>query len=211
MHLHMTEIADLIEVCFRDKLDVTARRAVREMRALSRTGPLLWMLGLIPHNGLNWNHGYVFLHDGRVIGSVGAQPSDSGPQAYLIANVAVHPNFRRQGVARGLMLAVLSKAARQGAKCIVLQVDEDNEEAITLYQDLGFDTLTTRTLWLRTNSTAPNLIKRGHNIDYRRWITCYVNKTRQACVDWQKDNMARLDKLSQKYSVNVKQYKESVR
>ena len=54
-------------------------------------------------------------------------------------------------------------------------------------------------------------VKRGHNIDYCRWITCYVSKTKQACIDWQKDNMARLDKLGQKYSVNVKQYKESVR
>ena len=54
-------------------------------------------------------------------------------------------------------------------------------------------------------------VKQGENIDYRRWITCYVAKTKQACIDWQKDNMARLDKLSQKYSVNVKQYKESVR
>ena len=54
-------------------------------------------------------------------------------------------------------------------------------------------------------------VKRAHNIDYRKWITCYVSKTRQACVDWQKDNMAKLDKLGQKYSVNVKQYKESVR
>ena len=54
-------------------------------------------------------------------------------------------------------------------------------------------------------------VKRGHNIDYLKWITCYVNKTRQACIDWQKDNMARLDKLGQKYSVNVNQYKESVR
>ena len=42
-------------------------------------------------------------------------------------------------------------------------------------------------------------VKRGHNIDYRRCITCYVNNTRQACFDWQKDNMARLDKLIQKY------------
>ena len=54
-------------------------------------------------------------------------------------------------------------------------------------------------------------VKQGKNIDYRKWITCYVSKTKQACIDWQKDNMARLDKLSQKYSVNVKQYKESVR
>ena len=54
-------------------------------------------------------------------------------------------------------------------------------------------------------------VKQGENIDYRRCITCYVSKTKQACIDWQKNNMSRLNKLSQKYSVNVNQYKESVR
>ena len=53
-------------------------------------------------------------------------------------------------------------------------------------------------------------VKRGHNLDYRLWITCFVAKTRKACVDWLTDNMVMLDKRSQKYSVNVKQHKESI-
>ena len=53
-------------------------------------------------------------------------------------------------------------------------------------------------------------VKRGHNLDYRLWITCFVAKTRKACVDWLRDNMVMLDKRSQKYSVNVNQYKESI-
>jgi len=53
-------------------------------------------------------------------------------------------------------------------------------------------------------------VKRGHNLDYRLWITCFVAKTRKACVDWLRDNMVMLDKRSQKYSVNVKQHKESI-
>tara|TARA_R100000426_G_C4743122_1_gene80370 strand:- start:190 stop:465 length:276 start_codon:yes stop_codon:yes gene_type:complete len=52
-------------------------------------------------------------------------------------------------------------------------------------------------------------VKKGHNIDYRVWVTCFVNKTKKACIDWLKDNMIRLNRLGQKYSVNVKQYKES--
>ena len=52
-------------------------------------------------------------------------------------------------------------------------------------------------------------VKRGHNLDYRLWITCFVAKSKKACVDWQRDNMVMLDKLSQKYSVNVKQYKQA--
>ena len=52
-------------------------------------------------------------------------------------------------------------------------------------------------------------VKRGHNLDYRLWITCFVAKTKKACVDWLRDNMVMLDKRSQKYSVNVRQHKES--
>ena len=48
-------------------------------------------------------------------------------------------------------------------------------------------------------------VKRGHNLDYRLWITCFVAKTKKACVDWQRNNMDYLDRLSQKYSVNVTQ------
>ena len=53
-------------------------------------------------------------------------------------------------------------------------------------------------------------VKRGHNLDYRLWITCFVAKSKNACVDWLRDNMVMLDKRSQKYSVNVKQHKESI-
>ena len=53
-------------------------------------------------------------------------------------------------------------------------------------------------------------VKRGHNIDYRVWVTCFVAKSKKACIDWLRDNMVMLDKRSQKYSVNVNQYKESI-
>ncbi len=53
-------------------------------------------------------------------------------------------------------------------------------------------------------------VKRGHNLDYRLWITCFVAKSKKACVDWQRNNMDYLDRLSQKYSVNVKQIKQSL-
>ena len=53
------------------------------------------------------------------------------------------------------------------------------------------------------------LVKNGNRIDYRKWITCFVSKTQTACIEWQKNNKTRLDRLSQKYSVNVKQYRES--
>ena len=96
---------------------------------------------------------------------------------------------------------------------------DDLEKAYAKRQTEDTDSQRSDGMWIvdaklsavRIGLQDKEFVKRGHNIDYRKWITCYVNKTKQACIDWQKDNMARLDKLSQKYSVNVKQYKESVR
>ena len=34
-------------------------------------------------------------------------------------------------------------------------------------------------------------VKRGHNLDYRLWITCFVAKSKKACVDWQETTWLR--------------------
>ena len=55
-----------------------------------------------------------------------------------IANVAVHPKFWRQGVARALMQVALEKAASLGMTRVMLEVRASNLPAQTLYQSLGF-------------------------------------------------------------------------
>ena len=62
---------------------------------------------------------------------------------------------------------------------------------------------------LRIGLESKEFVKNGNRIYYRNWITCFVAKTQKACIEWQNNNKTKLDKLSQKYSVNVKQYKES--
>ncbi|MCZ7543814.1 MAG: hypothetical protein M5R40_09870 [Anaerolineae bacterium] len=44
LRIDLGGIADLIEICFADQMDAQGRATVREMRALSRLGPLLWLL-----------------------------------------------------------------------------------------------------------------------------------------------------------------------
>ena len=149
-------IAQLVELCFGDRLDESGRAAIREMRALSRAGPLLWLLPLLPGNGSAWPYGYVYTHSGRVVGNVGAQPADTGQDAWLLANVAVHPGWRRKGIARKLVLAAVARAAHQGADRVILQVDTANVDAIRLYEQLGFETLTVRTTWRRSQTRLPN-------------------------------------------------------
>lgn len=55
-----------------------------------------------------------------------------------ITNLAVHPGWRRQGVARTLLGAILEDARRRGFTLAVLEVRPTNEEALGLYARLGF-------------------------------------------------------------------------
>lgn len=56
-----------------------------------------------------------------------------------IANVAVHPDFWRQGVGRALVQTALDKAAELGFARVMLEVRASNEAAQTLYRSFGFE------------------------------------------------------------------------
>jgi ribosomal protein S18 acetylase RimI-like enzyme len=55
-----------------------------------------------------------------------------------IAQVVVDPEFRRKGLARGLLLTAAAAARSQGATCLTLMVGETNSRAGALYDGLGF-------------------------------------------------------------------------
>ncbi len=167
MRRDLPGIAQLVELCFGDALDESGRAAIREMRALSRAGPLLWLLPLFPSGGPAWQYGFVYVHDGHLVGNVGAQPADGGRDAWLLANVAVHPDWRRKGIARQLVLAAVARAAHEGAERVVLQVDADNTYAINLYEQLGFETVTVRTTWRRSQTRPPETMAMTAEIDLR--------------------------------------------
>ncbi|MBI3361292.1 MAG: GNAT family N-acetyltransferase [Chloroflexi bacterium] len=147
-------IATLMEACFGPNLDSAGRSAVREMHSLSRTGPLLWLLGGV-FNGPAWSLGFVWIEDGRVAGNISTQRAGNGTRDWLIANVAVLPEYRHRGIARALTEAALNLARRQGGAAALLQVDHDNVAAATLYAGLAFDRLGTHTLWTRHGGTTP--------------------------------------------------------
>ena len=56
-----------------------------------------------------------------------------------IANVAIHPDFWRQGVGRALVQTALDKAAELGFPRVMLEVRASNEAAQTLYRSFGFE------------------------------------------------------------------------
>jgi ribosomal-protein-alanine N-acetyltransferase len=56
-------------------------------------------------------------------------------------NLAVHPDYRRQGLGRRLMAFLLDQAEEKGISKVLLEVRASNWAAITLYRSLRFEVL----------------------------------------------------------------------
>lgn len=68
-----------------------------------------------------------------------------------IATVAVHPQFRRRGIARQLIVSALKAAAAEGALLALLEVRAGNHAAIRLYRQLGFEEVGRRPHYYKDN------------------------------------------------------------
>ncbi len=143
MRRDLLAVADLVELCFAETLDADGRLYIRQMRQAAR-GPMLDVMGRadLPMGGLVWEE------DGRVIGNLSLIPHYyAGQRIYLIANVAVHPKYRRRGIARALTQAALNEIERSRPHATWLQVDETNPAAVSLYEGMGFVERMQRTSW----------------------------------------------------------------
>ena len=149
-------VASLMELCFGANLDAAGRGAVREMRALSRASPLLWLVGGA-FRGPAWGLGFVWVEAGQIVGNISMQRTGPGARDWLIANVAVHPDYRRRGIARALTESALDLARQQGGDSALLQANHDNFGALTMYAGLGFLRFGARTEWVRHGGTLPPL------------------------------------------------------
>ena len=55
-----------------------------------------------------------------------------------VMNVAVHPDFRRRGIAESLVNTLVEELKAIGSRCLTLEVRASNAPAIALYEKLGF-------------------------------------------------------------------------
>ena len=122
---HVSQVAALEAICF---IDPWSEKSV----ASELNNPLsLWLVAL----------------DGdRVAGYVGSQ-SVLGESDMM--NVAVHPDYRRQGIAAQLCLALVEALKEKGNHCLTLEVRSSNEPAKALYEKLGFDQIGLRKNYYR--------------------------------------------------------------
>ena len=77
----------------------------------------------------------VALDGDRVAGYVGSQTVLDESD---MMNIAVDPQYRRQGIAQALVEELVKCLARKESHCLTLEVRASNAGAIALYEKLGF-------------------------------------------------------------------------
>lgn len=74
--------------------------------------------------------------NGSIAGYVGSQ---SVLDSADMMNIAVAPEYRRQGIGRMLINSLISYLQEQNVIALLLEVRVSNTDAISLYQKLGFE------------------------------------------------------------------------
>jgi ribosomal protein S18 acetylase RimI-like enzyme len=159
MFRDLPAVADLVELCFADTMDGEGRRYVQDMRRSGSDNAFLkWASRAAETTSLPLT-GYIWEENGRIVGNASLVPfRHRGQRIYLIANVAVHPDHRRKGIARALTERALQHARDKRIHEIWLHVREDNPEAAHLYSEIGFVERARRTTWKAgTDLHAPRL------------------------------------------------------
>lgn len=177
----LPEIADLIELCFASTMDADGREYIRQIRrmAMENRGIGIPLPGARPFSVPI--QGYIWVENNHVVGNLTLIPYFKATKVvYMIANVAVHPDFRRRGIGRQLTQQAVNHARDHGAAAAWLQVRDDNHEAEMLYHSLGFQERARRTNWTFEPAGQPTLpqpqnvtIHRRTTNDWhlqRRWL-----------------------------------------
>ncbi|MFQ6069317.1 MAG: ribosomal protein S18-alanine N-acetyltransferase [Candidatus Aminicenantales bacterium] len=55
-----------------------------------------------------------------------------------INNIAIHPDYRRKGIAETVLSKLFTEVSKKGIKRITLEVRPSNHAALSLYRKLGF-------------------------------------------------------------------------
>lgn len=111
---HVAQVAELEKLCFSDPWSENSV-------ASELNNPLSFWL--------------VALDGERVAGYVGSQTVMDESD---MMNVAVHPDYRKQGIATALILGLVEELRNRGSHCLTLEVRASNEAAISVYRKLEF-------------------------------------------------------------------------
>lgn len=112
---HVSQIADLEKICFNDPWSENSIASELDNRL---------------------SHWLVALDDEKVVGYVGSQTVLGETD---MMNIAVHPAYRKKGIATELIEALIQVLKERGSHSLMLEVRESNNPAKELYLKMGFE------------------------------------------------------------------------
>jgi ribosomal protein S18 acetylase RimI-like enzyme len=164
----LLQVADLIEMCFINQMDADGKMYVRNIREAAKDSNYQrWLPG-----AGEWVSyplfGFVWEEYDQIVGNLSLIPFfHQARWIYMIANVAVHPDYRNQGIAKKLTKRAIEHARNHRVHALWLHVREHNQAAYNLYLQHGFKEKAKRTNWQKENTDLlPNIHE--NNIDLRK-------------------------------------------
>lgn len=146
-------ILKLLEMVFSGSMDAAGRQMFVGTANAPSSPAILWRLNPA---AAKLALGFVWEENGRIVGNVTVLTSET-PGRYLVVNVAVHPDYRRRGIARLLMHQVDNLVRQRQGRQILLQVVKQNHAALELYNSLNYTTVGSMTHWAASASRLRQL------------------------------------------------------
>lgn len=132
----LDEVADLLRIAFQDDLGRREAAWLQDMQTLGTLKPVVWLLNQINVLLGRLFHGFVWVEGSKIVGNVTI--TRASLDNWLISNMAVHPDYRRRGIARELMKTSIEWIRERNAGWVTLEVRRDNVPAKSLYLDMEF-------------------------------------------------------------------------
>lgn len=129
---------DLVEVAFAGDLERWGSNFRGQMEMAQKMIPLLNVLSRLSSVFRHTFDGFVWEDEGQMVAFVLVQKVGLSKSHWQIGNVATHPDYRRQGLARKLVARAMEHAKSHGATMCTLEVRSVAEPAYNLYRSLGF-------------------------------------------------------------------------
>lgn len=108
--------------------------ALAELERLCFADP--WSAGSLEILTRDGGFGVAVWEEGRLLAYGGmTYVLDEGS----VTNIATHPEYRRRGLGRKALSALLAMAEEHGLSTVFLEVRESNEAAKSLYRSMGFE------------------------------------------------------------------------
>lgn len=136
---HISDFGDLLHAC------VLAGASVNFVQPFSREeAEAYWARKVVPGLAAGTRHLFAIRQGGRIAGTVqlDCDTPPNQPHRADVTKLLIHPDFRRRGLARALMIALERHAAKLGRRLLTLDT-RTGDSAEPLYASLGFITVGT--------------------------------------------------------------------